>query len=139
MVHPGPESDAERPAVRGLGQIEYRLARDAVVRDFRKGRLSRLDICDAHPELLRVARNLGHVTEIECPICEAAKLVHVAFAFGRRLPPGGRALPMNGGIRDLASRRDDVAFYVVEVCTECSWNHVLRMFTGSAARRRPAV
>lgn len=138
-MHSGQESEAERPQVRGLGQIEYRLARDSVVREHRKGRLSRVDICDAHPELLRVARNLGHVTEMDCPICEEAKLVHVAFAFGSRLPPGGRALPMSGGIRDLASHRDDVAFYVVEVCVECSWNHVLRMFTGSVARRRSAV
>lgn len=135
-MHPGPESETERPVVRGLGQIEYRLARDAVVREFRKGRISRVDVCDAHPELLRVARNLGSVTDRDCPICEESKLVHVAFAFGARLPPGGRALPMNGGIRDLASRRDDVVFYVVEVCTECSWNHVLRMFTGPVARRR---
>ncbi|MGB9111683.1 MAG: DUF5318 family protein [Acidimicrobiales bacterium] len=138
-MHPGPESDAERSAPRGLGQIEYRLARDAVVREFRKGRLSRIDICDAHPELLRVARNLGQVTEIDCPICEEARVVQVAYAFGNRLPPGGRALPMNGGIRELAAHREDVAFYVVEVCTECSWNHVLRMFTGRVARRRPAV
>jgi hypothetical protein len=138
-VQPGPESEVERPEVRGLGQIEYRLARDAVVREYRKGRLSRIDICDAHPELLRVARNLGHVTEIDCPICEEARLVHVAFAFGSRLPPGGRALPMDGGIGELARHRDDVTFYMVEVCTGCSWNHVLRMFTGGAARRRRAV
>lgn len=138
-MQPGPETDAEQPRVGGLGQIEYRLARDAVIREYRRGRLSRVDICDAHPELLRVARNLGHVTEIECPICEAAKLVHVAFAFGNRLPPGGRAVPMNDGIRDVAQHRDDVAFYVVEVCTECSWNHLLRMFTSRTARRRTAV
>ncbi|MGA8296978.1 MAG: DUF5318 family protein [Acidimicrobiales bacterium] len=138
-MQPGPESEAERPIAHGLGQIEYRLARDAVVREFRKGRLSRIDVCDAHPELLRVARNLGHATAMDCPICEEAKLVHVAFAFGSRLPPGGRALPMNGGIRDLANHRDDIAFYVVEVCTECSWNHVLRMFTSPLARKRPAV
>jgi hypothetical protein len=138
-VHPGPESEAEGSAPRGLGQIEYRLARDAVIREYRKGRVSRTDICDAHPELLRVARNLGHVTEVDCPICEESKVVHVAFAFGSRLPSGGRALPMNGGIRDLAAHRDDVAFYVVEVCTDCSWNHVLRMFTGRVARRRTAV
>ena len=41
------------------GQVEYLLARNSVVREFRKGRLSRLDVCDAHPELIRAATNLG--------------------------------------------------------------------------------
>ncbi len=41
------------------GRVEYKLARNAVVKDFHKGRLSRLDVCDAHPELIRAARNVG--------------------------------------------------------------------------------
>ena len=136
-MRPQPESTARRFQPTGLGQIEYRLVRDAVVREYRRGRLSRLDVCDAHPELLRVARHLGRVTEVDCPICGEAKLVHVAFAFGPRLPPGGRALEMGGEMRSLAGRRDDVAFYVVEVCAKCSWNHLLRMFGSPVARTRP--
>jgi hypothetical protein len=136
-VRPEPESSARRLAPTGLGQIEYRLARDAVVREYRKGRLSRLDVCDAHPELMRVARNLGRATEVDCPICEEAKLVHVAYAFGPRLPAGGRALGMDGEMRSLARTRADVAFYIVEVCTQCSWNHLLRMFSAPTARTRP--
>jgi len=83
-----------------------------------------------------VARNLGRPTEIDCPICDETKLVHVAFAFGPRLPPGGRALGMDGEMRSLARHRNDVAFYIVEVCTQCAWNHLLRMFTAPAARTR---
>lgn len=134
---PQPESAARRLQPTGLGQIEYRLARDAVVREYRRGRLSRLDVCDAHPELLRVARHLGRLTEVDCPICGESKLVHVAFAFGPRLPPGGRPLGMDGEMRSLARQRDDVAFYVVEVCRKCSWNHLLRMFSSPVARTRP--
>ncbi|MGD0741965.1 MAG: DUF5318 family protein [Acidimicrobiales bacterium] len=136
-MRPEPDSSARRLAPTGLGQIEYRLARDSVVRDFRRGRLSRLEVCDAQRELLRVARNLGRATEVECPICDGARLVHVAFAFGPRLPPGGRALAMDGEMRALARSRGDVAFYIVEVCPECSWNHLVRMFTAPTARRRP--
>jgi hypothetical protein len=110
------------------GRIEYRLIRESVVREFRRGRLGRLDVCDAQPELLRVARNLGRETTTECPICEEAKLVHVSFAFGARLPAQGRALT-SGELAKLARSGDEIACYVVEVCTECSWNHLLRMFT----------
>jgi hypothetical protein len=130
------ESAARSDTPTGLGQIEYRLARDAVVREYRRGRLSRLEVCDAQPELMRVARNMGRVTEVDCPICDETKLVHVAFAFGPRLPSGGRALSMDGEMRTLARSRDDVAFYIVEVCPQCSWNHLLRMFTAATARTR---
>ncbi|HXZ83682.1 MAG TPA: DUF5318 family protein [Acidimicrobiales bacterium] len=135
-MRPEPEFVTRRYVPTGLGQIEYRLVRDSVVREFRRGRLSRLEVCDAHPELMRVARNLGRATEVDCPICDESKLVHVAFAFGPRLPPGGRALRMDGEMRALARQRDDVAFYIVEVCTQCSWNHLLRMFPAPVARAR---
>ena len=38
---------------------DYALARRAVLRDFRSGALTRLDVCDAHPELMRAAQNIG--------------------------------------------------------------------------------
>ncbi len=60
-------------------------------------------------------------------------LVNVLFAFGPRLPPAGRALQTQSELRALA-RTDDVAFYVVEVCTECNWN-----ICCGASPRRPLV
>ena len=120
----------------GLGQVEYRLARDSIVREYRRGRLSRLDVCDAQPELLRVAEHLGAETAEACPICEEASLVHVSFAFGPRLPASGRAIASKSELRSLARGRSDVSFYVVEVCGECGWNHLVRMFNGPEARRR---
>jgi hypothetical protein len=110
------------------GRVEYWLMRESTVRDYRRGRLGRLDVCDAQPELLRVARNLGRKTQTVCPICEEAKLVHVSFAFGPRLPPSGRAISA-GEITALTRRKTELACYVVEVCVDCSWNHLLRMFT----------
>lgn len=128
-----PAIDTAAPT--GLGQIEYRLARDAAVRSVRRGQVSRLDACDAQPELLRVAKNLGQQTETECPICEESNLVNVLFAFGPRLPAQGRALESQTELRSLA-KADDVVFYVVEVCVACRWNHLLRNFTAQTARRR---
>ena len=133
----GPQSSPRGTTPTGLGQVEYRLARDAAVREYRRGRLSRLDVCDAQPELLRVARNLGRASEMDCPICEECKLVHVSFAFGPQLPAGGRALDSKSELLSLARSKDRVDFYVVEVCVECGWNHLLRMFDAQVARRRP--
>ena len=107
--------------------------RESIVREYRRGRLGRLDVCDAQPELLRVARNLGRETTTDCPICEEAKLVHVTFAFGPNLPPSGRALAP-GDLGKLTRNRTELACYVVEVCVACTWNHLLRMFTAGAVR-----
>jgi hypothetical protein len=44
------------------GVVDYRLARQALLSEFRKGRLARHQVCDAHPELVRNARELGAAT-----------------------------------------------------------------------------
>ncbi|HEX2578535.1 MAG TPA: DUF5318 family protein, partial [Aquihabitans sp.] len=62
-------------AVRGAdgpGEIDYRLARQAVLSELRKGRVARHEVCDAHPELVRAAREVGEATSITCPVCEEA-------------------------------------------------------------------
>lgn len=133
-VRSGPKP--ERGGGDPLGQIEYRLARERVVRDFHKGRVSRLEVCDAQSELLRVARNLGQTTPTDCPICEDSKLVHVSFAFGPRLPASGRAVASRAELAALARSGNGVTCYVVEVCTACSWNHLVRMLSpGGRAER----
>ncbi|MGA3352230.1 MAG: DUF5318 family protein [Acidimicrobiales bacterium] len=110
------------------GRIEYRLMRESIVKEYRRGRLGRLEVCDAQPELLRVAKNLGRETDTECPICEHEQLVHVMFAFGPGLPPGGLPLTDLGVLSKTARKSADVACYLVEVCTGCSWNHLLSVF-----------
>ena len=121
--------DEVRGAADGpVGQVDYRLARRAVLAEYRRGRLSRLDVCDAHPELMRAARNVGEATERPCPICTEADVVLVSFAFGSRLPPHGRCISDRRELARLSDRRDQVACYVVEVCPECAWNHLIRSY-----------
>src|SRR4051812_25125413 len=98
------------------GVVDYRLARNAIVSEYRKGRLSRLDVCDGHPELMRAARNVGQRTGQDCPICEDAALVHVSYVFGSRLPPHGRCVSSKAELGKLAQRPTMLACYIVEVC-----------------------
>ncbi|HRD99732.1 MAG TPA: DUF5318 family protein, partial [Ilumatobacteraceae bacterium] len=39
--------------------VDHRLERLALVNEYRRGRLRREQICDAHPELIRAAKNVG--------------------------------------------------------------------------------
>ena len=120
-----------------VGQVDYRLARRAVLAEYRRGRLSRLDVCDAHPELMRAARNVGETTVHDCPICEDARLVHVSYVFGPRLPPGGQCISSARELARLSRRADKLTCYVVEVCPECSWNHLARALPIGNGTRRP--
>lgn len=123
-------------AQQASGQIDYRLARRHVVAEFKRGRLSRLDVCDAHPELLRAARNVGRETTEECPICEQRDLVLVSFAFGPGLPPSGRCVTSAKELTKLDRRTAQSLCYVVEVCPECKWNHLVRTFAVGGRPRR---
>ena len=118
------------------GRVEYRLARNAVVSEVQKGRLSRLDVCDAHPELMRAARNVGSVQQEQCPVCEEGPLVHVTYVFGPRLPPNGRCPATAAELSRLCRREDEVACYVVEVCPQCAWNHLARMYPAGGRHRQ---
>ena len=111
-----------------LGVVDYTLAKRALLRDFRQGMLSRFDICDAHPELLRAARNVGEATAETCPICEESQLVLVSFAFGARLPAHGRCVTSRDELTKLARSAPELSCYVVEVCPDCEWNHLARTF-----------
>lgn len=114
------------------GQVEYGLAKRAVVREFRKGRLSRLDVCDAHPELVRAATNLGRPTGERCPICEAHDLVDLTYVFGVGLPAGGRVVGNQKELTRYWRRKEPVFCYVVEVCVGCRWHHLTRSYPAGA-------
>lgn len=116
------------------GEVDYRLARQHLISEFRKGRLAQHEVCDAHPELLRAAREVAQPSRERCPICEDAQLVLVSYVFGPRLPSFGRCITSAKELRTLAKRSGEYTCYVVEVCPECSWNHLARTFLLNPAR-----
>ncbi|MGH2927918.1 MAG: DUF5318 family protein [Solirubrobacteraceae bacterium] len=121
---------AERQA-----SVEYRLVRDTLVRDVRRGRVSVDQVCDAHPELLRAARHVGVALGAACPICEDARVVQITYVFGAGLPAGGRC---PGNARELDRLRrgsTEVTCYDVEVCPGCSWHHLLRKYPAGGGAR----
>jgi hypothetical protein len=109
-------------------RVEYRLVRNAVVREVRKGKIGQVDVCDAHPELLRAARNVGSPSGDDCPICEESGTVQVTYVFGSGLPPGGRCPGSASELNRLRRRAEPVLCYDVEVCPSCAWHHLIRKY-----------
>jgi hypothetical protein len=103
----------------------YELARRAVLADLRRGVRSRDDVCDAHPELVRAARNVGEPADIECPVCGGEDLYYVSYVYGDGLKhANGRCLSYPGELEKLRAKHDEFDRYVVEVCVDCRWNHL---------------
>lgn len=126
---------AIRGAAPGLpGEIDYRLARRHLISEFKKGRLAQHEVCDAHPELVRAAREASEPTSMRCPICEDDQIVLVTYVFGPRLPSHGRCITTKKELQSFAKRPGEFAAYVVEVCPSCSWNHLARTFVVNPAR-----
>lgn len=120
------------------GAVDYTLAKRAVLRDLRAGRVSRRDVCDAHPDLLRAARYAGEATQLACPVCETGRLLLVSYAFSDELKrENGRVWPRDdlGPLLEFREAR----LYTVEVCTECQWNHLRSaVAVGRGSGRREA-
>jgi hypothetical protein len=120
-----PAALGDRPAA---GQVDYRLARRQVLDEYRRGRLSRIDVCDAHPELVRNGRELGAPVADPCPVCDEPEMVHVTYVFGPRLPASGRCVSSPREMARYARQRAEMAAYEVEVCLACSWHHLVRAY-----------
>ena len=117
-------------------EVEYRIVRNALVRQVEQGKLQKIDVCDAHPELLRAARNVGKPTKAPCPICDKGRLVTVTFVFGAKLPAGGRCPGTASELKALCRRPEPVLCYEVEVCPACAWHHLMRKYPGGGDAAR---
>lgn len=130
--HLGAIAGADRPA----GAVDYRMARLAVVNEFKRGRIARHEICDAHPELRRAAEHLGRATSEVCAICEDRHLVLVTYAFGAHLPRSGYAIEDRADLEKVRGLTTECTCYVIEVCTGCGWNHMVQAFPVLGRRAR---
>ena len=124
-------------ALRGAGGVvDHRLARRHMINEFRRGRLRQDQVCDAHPELIRAAKNIGTEATNSCPICAEHSLRLVTYVFGPRLPAHGRCVSTAKELNILNARSEELTAYVVEACIECRWHHLLRVLPVGRSRPR---
>lgn len=123
--------------------VDYRLARQSLILSVRQGLISTTDVCDAHPELLRAARNIGDETERLCPMCSHEAIRFVRYVYGDELGRNsGRVVYPPEWLDEIAREYEHFTCYVIEVCVDCAWNHLVRSYvagSGYAGRREAGV
>jgi len=122
------------------GVVDYALARRATLADLACGRTSTVEVCDAQAYLIRAARYHGVPATEACPVCRRESLARVSYTYGDcfRSDVNGRARTARE-IVDLSRELPEFTVYVVEVCAECKWNHLVSSYvlgTGEPVRRR---
>jgi hypothetical protein len=108
--------------------IDYALQRRALLGDVACGRTSLAEACDAHPYLLLAAKHYGEPTPTPCPICDKRHQRHVHYAYGANLGKSAGQAKSRDELAQLAHTHDEFDVYVVEVCPDCGWNHLIRSF-----------
>ncbi|MDQ1685748.1 MAG: hypothetical protein QOC82_2485 [Frankiaceae bacterium] len=126
------------PSARGV--VDYALARRAALFDLAAGRSRPADVCDAQTYLLRAAHYHGEPLDQPCPVCRRDGLTSVTYTYGDcfRNDVNGRAR-RTGELVALAREFAEFSVYVVEVCPQCRWNHLVTSYvlgTGEPARRQ---
>ncbi|MEI6700669.1 MAG: DUF5318 family protein [Actinomycetota bacterium] len=123
------------------GSLEYGLRKRILLTEYRRGLKMLDELCDAHPDLLRAAKNkVGRPAGETCPICEVEQLWLVTYIFGKGLPPGGSCPSTSAELQKLLRRPDEVTCFDVEVCRSCAWHHLVRRYPagGITPRKRTA-
>ena len=108
--------------------VDYALQRRALLADVASGRRARDEACDAHPYLLLAAKHYGEPVRQPCPVCEHRHQRHVHYVYGAALGTMAGQAKSVGELAQLGRDRDEFDVYVVEVCPDCRWNHLVRTF-----------
>ncbi|MDQ1710575.1 MAG: hypothetical protein QOE45_25 [Frankiaceae bacterium] len=108
--------------------VDYSLARRSALVDLFAGRVSAMDVCDAHPYLLRAAKYHGEPTRTPCPVCRKGPLIHVTYTYGDAFKETSGRVRATVELAALERSHAEFTAYVVEVCRDCSWNHLVTSY-----------
>jgi hypothetical protein len=117
--------------------VDYALAKRAVLYELFSGTASTMDVCDAHPYLIRAAKYHGEPTEEMCPVCRREALTHVTYAYADELKESSGAARSASDLAAMEKAFRDVHVYVVEVCRTCGWNHLNNSYVIGTGMPKP--
>ncbi len=119
------------------GVIDYALQRRATLVSLFTGLATPTDCCDADPYLLRAAKHHGEPAEIDCPVCRRCRLTLLRYTFGDQLGQYSGRIKAPKELEQMAAEHGEFTVYVVEVCVECGWNHLVESYVlGDGIDRR---
>lgn len=117
------------------GFIDYSLDKRATLLALFRGVV---DACDADPYLMRAAKYHGVKADRKCPVCKRDELVELRYTFGDQLGQYSGRIKNADELTEMESEFGEFSVYVVEVCRDCSWNHLCSTYLLGDGRERKA-
>ena len=115
--------------------IDYSLEKRATLMGVFRGTI---DACDADPYLMRAAKFHGVKANRNCPVCKKDKLVELRYTFGDQLGQYSGRIKTLDELIEMESEFGEFRVYLVEVCRDCMWNHLVHSFVlGDGVNRKP--
>lgn len=115
--------------------IDYTLDKRATLMGLFRGVV---DACDADPYLMRAAKYHGEKVDRKCPVCKKLDLVELRYTFGDQLGQYSGRIKNGDELLEMESEFGEFSVYVVEVCRDCSWNHLCATYLLGDGRERKA-
>lgn len=119
--------------------IDYALSRRATLQALagRSRSLTRAEACDADPLLIRAALHHGEDHPDPCPVC-GSRMVTLHYTFGTQLGQYSGRIKSTEELDAMQFEYGEFKVVVVEVCTDCGWNHMIRSYLlGDGTVRKP--
>jgi len=96
------------------------------------------DALDADPMLIRAALHHGTLTDRRCPVNNCGRLITLNYTFGDQLGQYSGRIKSEEELNEMENEYGEFTVYVVEVCPECGWNHVIESYVlGDGVARKP--
>ena len=109
--------------------VDYVLQRRATLESWRRApHAQRGNVCDAEPILIRSALHHGEETNTPCPICGQKRLMNLNYVFGDQLGQYSGRIKSPADLEEMQDEFGEFKVCVVEVCTDCGWNHMIMAY-----------
>jgi hypothetical protein len=87
---------------------------------------------------MRAAKYHGEKVDRNCPVCKKASLVEIRYTFGDQLGQFSGRIKSPEELLEMEKEFGEFSVYIVEVCRECSWNHLCATYLlGDGKDRKP--
>ncbi len=118
-------------------EVSYALQRRATLEALRRPtRAMEPNACDAEPILVRSALHHGELSKDSCPICNHHRLLNLNYVFGDQLGQYSGRIKSTEELHEMQDEFGEFKVCVVEVCTECRWNHMIKSYVLGDGRKR---
>jgi hypothetical protein len=96
------------------------------------------DALEADPLLIRAALHHGTLIDRRCPVNNCGRLLTLNYVFGDELGQYSGRIKSSEELDEMENEYGELTVYVVEVCSDCGWNHVIESYVlGDGTKRKP--